>query len=51
VIVVSHKVGITAAADKMLVMADGAVQAFGSRDEILARMARPRIVAGNDVAA
>jgi len=51
VIVVSHKVGITAAADKMLVMADGLVQAFGSRDEILARMGRPRIVAGNDVAA
>lgn len=50
VVVVSHKVGITAAADKMLVMADGAVQAFGSRDEILQRMSRPRIVAGSDVA-
>ena len=51
VVVVSHKVGITAAADKMLVMADGAVQAFGRRDEILQRMSRPRIVAGSDVAA
>jgi PrtD family type I secretion system ABC transporter len=51
VIVVSHKVGIAAAADKMLVMADGMVQAFGSRDEILQGMVRPRVVAGNDVAA
>jgi len=51
VIVVSHKVGITAAADKILVMGDGCVQAFGSRDEILQRMSRPRVVAGNDVAA
>jgi ABC-type protease/lipase transport system fused ATPase/permease subunit len=34
----------------MLVMADGAVHAFGNRDEVLQRIGRPRVVAGNDLA-
>jgi ATP-binding cassette subfamily C protein/ATP-binding cassette subfamily C protein EexD len=50
VVVVSHKMGLIGAADKMLVMADGAVHAFGNRDEVLQRIGRPRVVAGNDLA-
>jgi ATP-binding cassette subfamily C protein len=46
IVVVSHKRGLVAQADKVLVMADGAVQAFGARDDVLARTAGPRIVAG-----
>jgi PrtD family type I secretion system ABC transporter len=51
VVVVSHKRGLVARADKVLVMADGAVQAFGARDEVMARLERPRVVAGTDMAA
>ena len=50
IVVVSHKKGLLAVADKVLVMADGAAQAFGARDEILQRMGRPRIVANNGAA-
>jgi hypothetical protein len=32
-------------------MADGAIQAFGERDEVMARLGRPRIVAGTEAAA
>jgi PrtD family type I secretion system ABC transporter len=50
VVVVSHKRGLIAQADKVLVMADGAVQAFGSRDEVLGRIGGPRVVAGTGTA-
>jgi ATP-binding cassette subfamily C protein len=50
IVVVTHKRGLIAQADKMLVMADGAVQAFGSRDEVLGRIGGPRVVAGTSVA-
>ena len=45
VILITHKVNILAVADKILVMAAGAVQGFGSRDEILSRLLGPRVVA------
>ena len=45
VVVVSHKPALVAAADRILVLGDGAIQAFGPRDEILKRRARPRVVA------
>ena len=51
VIVVSHKRGLLARADKVLVMANGAVQTFGARDEVMARLGRPRVVAGTEMAA
>jgi PrtD family type I secretion system ABC transporter len=51
VVVVSHKRGLVTRADKVLVMADGAIQAFGERDEVMARLGRPRIVAGTEAAA
>jgi len=45
IIVITHKLNILAAADKILVMQEGTVQAFGPRDVILQRLAGPRIVA------
>jgi len=43
-ILITHKVNILAAADKILVMANGTIQGFGPRDEILTRLLGPRIV-------
>ncbi|MGO9741682.1 MAG: type I secretion system permease/ATPase [Roseiarcus sp.] len=45
VVVITHKINILAAVDKILVMADGAAQAFGSRDQVLQRLVAPRVVA------
>ena len=50
VVVVSHKRGLIAQADKVLVMTDGGVGAFGPRDEVLGRLGRPRVVAGTQAA-
>jgi len=44
VVIVTHKVNILAVVDKILIMNSGAVQAFGVRDEILGRLAGPKIV-------
>jgi len=38
VIIVAHRLGVLAAVDKILVMRDGQVEAFGARDEIIARL-------------
>lgn len=38
VIIVAHRMGVLSAADKILVLRDGKVEAFGARDEILARI-------------
>jgi ATP-binding cassette, subfamily C, bacterial len=43
-ILITHKVNVLAVADKILVMANGQVQSFGPRDEILARLLGPRVV-------
>jgi ATP-binding cassette subfamily C protein len=45
VVIVTHKINILTAVDKILIMADGAVQAFGAREAILQRLAGPRVVA------
>ncbi|WP_107356705.1 type I secretion system permease/ATPase [Rhodopseudomonas palustris] len=45
VFIITHKVNILASTDKILVMAQGTVQAFGPRDEVLRRLAGPRAVA------
>jgi len=45
VVIVTHKINILAAVDKILIMADGAVQAFGARDAVLQRLTGPRVVA------
>lgn len=38
VIIVAHRLGVLAAVDKILVLRDGQVEAFGPRDEIIARV-------------
>jgi ATP-binding cassette subfamily C protein len=45
VVLITHKVNILAIADKILVMAGGAVQGFGPRDEVLGKLMGPRVVA------
>ncbi|MGE4251566.1 MAG: type I secretion system permease/ATPase [Parvibaculaceae bacterium] len=42
VIVVAHRPSALASLDQVLVMAQGRVQAFGPKDQVLGRMARPR---------
>jgi PrtD family type I secretion system ABC transporter len=50
VVMVSHKRGLLTQADKLLVMADGAVQAFGPRDEVMRAVGLlPRLAAGTAV--
>lgn len=38
IIVVAHRAGILAAVDKVLVMRDGRIEAFGARDEVMAKL-------------
>lgn len=38
VLVVAHRMGVLAAVDKILVLRDGRIEAFGERDEIMARL-------------
>jgi ATP-binding cassette subfamily C protein len=40
VMVVAHRMGVLAAVDKILVLRDGRIEAFGSRDDILARLSK-----------
>ena len=40
VLVVAHRMGVLAAVDKILVLRDGHIEAFGSRDEIIAAMTK-----------
>jgi ATP-binding cassette subfamily C protein len=44
VVIITHKLNILAAVDKILVMHEGTLQAFGPRDLMLQRLAGPRIV-------
>jgi len=37
-VVMTHRTSVLAVADKMLVLCDGAMQAFGARDEVLAAL-------------
>jgi ATP-binding cassette subfamily C protein len=38
VLVVAHRMGVLAAVDKILVLRDGRIEAYGSRDEIISRL-------------
>ena len=38
VLVVAHRMGVLAAVDKIMVLRDGRLEAFGSRDEIISRL-------------
>jgi PrtD family type I secretion system ABC transporter len=44
VVIISHRLSILGSVDKVLVLNQGMVEAFGSRDEVLSRVARPTIV-------
>lgn len=44
VVLVTHKINILSIVDKLMIMQDGMVQAFGSRDEILRRVTGPKVV-------
>ena len=44
VIMIAHRAGALAVCDKILLLRDGAQQAFGPRDEVLRRMAPPQTV-------
>jgi len=41
VVIISHKVGVFRAADKLLAMRDGRLELFGPRDAVLARLMKP----------
>jgi ABC-type protease/lipase transport system fused ATPase/permease subunit len=47
VLLATHRLQLLAVADKVLVMNNGAAEAFGLRDEVLARYTRPTVVANN----
>jgi ATP-binding cassette subfamily C protein len=40
VMVVAHRMGVLSAADRILVLRDGRIEAFGARDEIIARLSK-----------
>ena len=44
VAIITHKINVLAGVDKILLMADGTVQAFGAREAILPRLIGPRAV-------
>ena len=43
VLLITHKTNILSAMDKILVLANGQVQAFGERDEIFSKLLAPRV--------
>jgi len=44
VVLITHKVNILSVVDKIMIMGDGMVQAFGSREEVLRRLTGPKVV-------
>jgi ATP-binding cassette subfamily C exporter for protease/lipase len=50
-VVMTHRTSVLGVADKMLIMRDGAQQAFGPRDEVLAALQKARQPAPAPVAA
>lgn len=44
-VVVTHRLSILASVDKILVLNNGEVELFGTRDEVLSRLARPQVIA------
>ena len=44
IILITHKTNIVTAVDKLIVLNDGLLQFYGPKDEVLARLASPRVV-------
>ena len=40
VLIVAHRMGVLSAVDKILVLRDGRIEAFGARDEIVAAITK-----------
>lgn len=49
-VVVTHRLSILGTVDKILVLNNGEIELFGSRDEVLARLARPQVVSNHNPA-
>jgi PrtD family type I secretion system ABC transporter len=49
-VVVTHRVAILGCVDRILVLNNGEVELMGSRDEVMARLARPHVVANQQAA-
>jgi ATP-binding cassette subfamily C protein EexD len=45
VLIITHRPSVLGSVDKILVLKEGQVQAFGPRDEVMAQFARPAAVA------
>jgi PrtD family type I secretion system ABC transporter len=45
VVIIAHRPSLLGSADKLLVLRDGAVDLFGSRNEVLSRVTRPALAA------
>lgn len=45
-VVITHRLNILGSVDKILVLRDGQVELFGTRDEVMAKLARPTVIAG-----
>jgi len=43
-VLITHKVNILSIVDKIIILADGKVQAYGDRDEVFRRFAAPKVV-------
>jgi ATP-binding cassette subfamily C protein len=43
IVIVSHRAGTIASADKILLLRDGTIEAFGERQEVMARLAPPSL--------
>lgn len=51
IVLITHKINILALVDKIMIMSDGAVQAFGTRDDVLRRLTAPKVVKADPGAA
>jgi ABC-type protease/lipase transport system fused ATPase/permease subunit len=45
VVLIAHRPSLLGSADKLLVLREGSIDLFGSRNEVLARVTRPALVA------
>jgi len=43
-VLITHKVNILSIVDKIIILADGKVQAYGDRDDVFRRFAAPKVV-------
>ncbi|MBX9633895.1 MAG: type I secretion system permease/ATPase, partial [Magnetospirillum sp.] len=44
-VVVTHRLSILGIVDKILVLNNGEIELFGSREDVMARLSRPQVVA------